>query len=134
MSESHESNAEKQIASALRTPLPTGHRERWRVAGDSHAGTVPFPVGEPFRQTGNVSRTLARQLTFLVLAALLTWPTPLWATESPQIAQPVGSRSRSVGWYFQSGQWRADICTVKAACEFLLDNGTDATTPASAAR
>jgi hypothetical protein len=133
MSERHEIAAQKQIASTLRIPLPTELRERWRVAGSSHAGTVPFSVGELFKRIITHSQTLVRQLTLLALAALLTLPTPLWATESPQAEQSVGGRSTSVGWYFQSGQWRSDIRTIKAACEFLLNDEPETTTPARGA-
>ena len=133
MSESHEVIAQKQTTSTLQISLPTEPCERWRVAG-SHAGTVPVSVGDLFRQTINRTQTRTRRVTLVMLATLLSMPVTLWATDQSQVGPSQRKCSHSVTWYFQSGQWRADIRTLKAASEFLLDDDAKTATPAQVAK
>ena len=125
MSESYEVSLQRPTTSSLQISLPTGPRERWRVAG-SHTGTVPVSVGELFKHMTLRARARSRRL---MLAALLSLPATLGATEPQPVGTSTPKCSHTVTWYFQSGQWRADIRTVKAACEFLIEDDSGKTTP-----
>lgn len=69
-----------------------------------------------------------------MLTILLSMPVALWATEPQSVGASAHKGSHPVARYFQSGQWRADIRTIKAACEFLLDDDKETSTPAQAAK
>jgi hypothetical protein len=66
------------------------------------------------------------------------WLGPLWLIVLPlslAAAEHLVTSSRAgvpgstpgMGWYFRSGQWRADARTVKAAFQFLVDDDREAT-------
>lgn len=60
---------------------------------------------------------------------LLILPLAIGATERlrAKVASEARHCSPRVGWYFQSGQWLADVRTFAAACQFVTEGDADAT-------
>ncbi len=134
MSRRNASEVPAKTGGPRRNPLPTGHYGRRRVAG-SHAGAAPGSVGEfltvsrPQTPAGLRSRTRL-VATFCLWLQLLLLPLALLAAEpvTVQVADGIGRRATRLGWYVHSGQWLADVRTVRAACQYLLadERETDA--------
>jgi len=63
----------------------------------------------------------------LLSGLLLILPLAIAATERlrTRVANEIQHCSPRVGWYFQSGQWLADVRTFAAACEFVLERDAD---------
>ncbi|HEX5218218.1 MAG TPA: hypothetical protein VFZ59_01515 [Verrucomicrobiae bacterium] len=89
-------------------------------------------MGELSAPSANRTTTSQWSRLIALMVTGLMSPMALLAAEipAPQTTQSVSNRSHTVGWYFHSGQWIADVQTFKAACRFLVDDESDRVTPA----
>src|SRR5688572_8918849 len=114
---------------AIRFPLPIEPCERRRDCKISKADAAPGSVGNnsivPVAQTAHPEKRRPA-LVWLSLLVILPLVLVTGAQITARIALGAQKQSPRLGWYVHSGQWLADLRTIGAACQLIMEDDAPA--------